>query len=329
VAIALALDRALFGSKGDPLTYPGELPSRPYLVEAERAHELGRDATGRLALRDDGQPVDLALRARGSAPMAERIPQIAYGANRDLVNISWKMRAYGQSGEAGSAVVLIPARLPNADVVACNLGYWGYLYGSVLLHAPPILDRPYLAGTSVEVALLFLDPAQLAAMHKSEGVPQTIATPRDAVSCDVALTRCFISDTGEEVEAQLYVLPLPYLSLDGGKTPTPFANVTSRHGRLNRWSQDEMWAAVADRLDLGDPAVVVATLHEAALQSRLGEGRVSDRTLDLYDMIRERIAMKLAFRDTDGIVRSGVDGCPGLLSYDQAWSDVRRSGANR
>lgn len=173
----LALDRALFGAEGDPLSYPGVLPTRPCLLDGRSVIDLAWDG-GRLLVADTLQGVDGYLTEAGAAPIALRTAQIAYGANRDLHNLAWKLSAYGQTDASSRLAILLPATLRDADIVASSIGYWGYVYSAVILHRPPMLVRPYLAGAEVEVALLLLDEHQVRAMHRSEGVPLGLVEQR-------------------------------------------------------------------------------------------------------------------------------------------------------
>lgn len=308
----------MFGGRGDPLSYPGEPPNEPVILHGNRLVPLAW-RRAQLVVKANGTPVDDILAQLGSAPLTGRVPQVAYGANRDLHNLAWKMQSYRDHEGVSSTVVVLPGELHDADVVACNIGYWGYIYAAALLHRPPALNRPYLAGGSVQVAVLFMDVEQMRAMHRSEGVPYNYDESRAGVSCDVAVTSCTVG-VNVDIRAQLYVLSLPFMSLDGGRSPAPFATV-KRSGRstLPRYEQRELWDRVSQQLDLGDPSAVVRTLQTDALSRRAGESGASETSRALYERVRAEIVERLRLVDADGVVRTGSDGVPELLSPRRAW----------
>jgi hypothetical protein len=181
----LATHESIFGPSGDPLEYPSDRPSDPYLVRGSVADRLDWDCDMAKARLEDGRSLPEVLAAGGAAPLEDRIVQVAFGANRDLANIAWKFTNYRNdpARDVSADLITLPAHIDDADVVACNIGYWGYVYAGLALHRPPFLDRPYLAGSRVPVTLLLLDEAQMHAVHLSEGVPRTAEEERQHVSC--------------------------------------------------------------------------------------------------------------------------------------------------
>lgn len=269
--------------------------------------------------------VDDVLQARGSAPVSERVASVAFGANRDLHNLSWKFaNYYDETGrEASGDLVVLPGSIPDADVVACNIGYWGYVYGALLLHRPPALDRPYLKAVRAPVAVLLLDEHQMHMLHASEGVPRPGDSERPGVSCDVALMDVEIG--GSTLAAQLYVLALPFLSLDGSR-PVAFETVeaTGRDEQTPVLSQLDMWREIWARLGLDErfgfgAETAIYRLQEAARHKRAG-GASDDTADQLYAEIRRAISEELTLKDADGRVRSAIDDMAAVLSPDEAWS---------
>jgi hypothetical protein len=320
-------EKAIFGTRGTPLDYPCELPDRPYLLLGDKAHEIDLAAPDGPTVRSTGQPVDDLLAARGSARLADRVASVAFGANRDMRNLAWKFSHYHDvTGRKPSGdLVLLPARIAAADVVACNIGYWGYVYAALLLHRPPALQRPYLDGASAPVAVLLLDEDQMHMLHESEGVPRQAETERPGVSCDVALIDVEVASIPARLEAQLYVLALPYLSLDG-RSPVAFQEVatTGRDPSIPALRQEEIWEAIWSRLDLKAEYGIemregIDRMQAAAQAKRSGEG--VDLAVDrMYADIRERISRELALIDEDDVARTAIDAMPGLLTPEQAWS---------
>ena len=314
----------MFARGGDPLSYPGTPPREPCLLLEDEAWSLSWEDTGRVTVTETGARVDSVLERRGAAPLSERTPQIAYGANRDIRNLAWKLKAYAQAAHVSRDVVIVPVHVPDADVVACNIGYWGYVYAALCLHRPPELDRPYLRGASMPAALLLLDRDQVHAMHRSEGVPLDASESRAGVSCDVASAACTVDASGEQIDAQSYVLSLPFMSFDGGRTPAPFAAVSTGGVQLPRYTEAQLWSRIFDTLDLGrefeSVGALVNLLKEGASSRQAGDPGTSGQSRHTYEYIRERISHELALVDCDGRTRTGSDDCPGLLPLDAAWA---------
>jgi hypothetical protein len=318
-------EQAIFGELGSPLDYPCQLPDRPYLLLGDEAHEIDVTELEQPTVKETGERVDEVLAARGSALLADRIASVAFGANRDLRNLAWKFAHYHDAAgrKPSGDLVLLPGRTPGADVVACNVGYWGYVYAALLLHRPPALRRTYLESTNAPVAVLLLDEDQMHMLHESEGVPRRRTTARPGVSCDVALIDVEVA--ARRLEAQLYVLALPYLSFDG-RTPVPFREVTTsgRDPSISAMSQVEIWEAIWSRLDLRSSYGIemregIGRLRAAA-QAKRARGVVDREAEGMYADIRERISRELALADEDGVIRTALDDMPGLLTPEQAWS---------
>jgi len=321
----LSLDHALFGAQGDPLSYPGILPTGPCLLDGRSVIDLIWDGP-RLLLADTLEGVDDYLRRAGAAPIAQRTAQIGYGANRDLHNLAWKLKAYAESEASSRLAIVLPATLCDADIVASNIGYWGYVYSGVILHRPPSLSRPYLAGAGVEVALLLLDEHQVKAMHLSEGVPLGPVERRPGVSCDVAVASCNLRGTALELDAQIYVSSYEFMSLDGHR-PMAFAAV-GRHGGggIPRLTQREMWEQIAARLDLGPVDVVVATLRAGALARAAGNPGPSEQTYELYHRIHQGISREMSLSEPGGVPQTAVHNPTQMLSEQAAWAGEPRVG---
>ena len=318
-------EQSIFGRDGNPLDYPSRLPESPTLLLGTEAHAIDADDLAALRLSGTGELVDDVLRARGSAPLGKRVVSVAFGANRDLRNLAWKFANYHDATgrEPSGDLVVVPASIPDADVVASNIGYWGYVYGALILHRPPELERPYLRGTRAPVALLLVDEHQMHMLHASEGVPRPGESERGGVSCDVALIDVEVG--GRTLAAQLYLVAMPYLSFDGGR-PVAFENVASS-GRSERthvlapleiWQ--EVWARLGLRSRLGlEPETAIDRLRQAARRRRAG-GVVDPAADRLYTDLRCAISQMLPLEDADGRVRTATDGMPRTLSATEAWS---------
>jgi hypothetical protein len=171
-----------------PATYPGLVPPHPYLLVGADVHPLvvRWSPSGALAVElPDGTPVDDVLRRHGAAPLAERVPAVAYGANRGPDSLALKFAHHGRgSGHPVPDFVLddadrsrppTPGRGPeppvpvvpvlvgaveDVDAVGAAMASQGYVYAD-------IVDSP---GTTLEVRIPLLDVHQLAAIHDSEAL---------------------------------------------------------------------------------------------------------------------------------------------------------------
>lgn len=143
-----------------PATYPGSAPDHPYLLLGDRVVPLDVRLRGdvlRVTLAD-GTPVDDVLRRVGVAPLAERVPMVAYGANRSPHSLALKFAQH--PGAAEAAVPVLAGTVGDVDVVGAALSSQGFFYAD-------LAESP---GTRVSVLLTLLDAVQLVAIHDSEQI---------------------------------------------------------------------------------------------------------------------------------------------------------------
>jgi hypothetical protein len=161
-----------------PTTYPGAAPDHSYLLVRDHVAPLvaGVAADGSLALTlADGTALEVVLDRLGAAPLAERIPVVAYGANRGPRTLALKLAHRPRAGRGLAArdapgglagppppvvVPVLRAVVADLDVVAAGLSRQGFA-------AADLIASP---GTRVEVMITLLDADQAAAVHDSEGV---------------------------------------------------------------------------------------------------------------------------------------------------------------
>lgn len=316
--------RAIYDPSGNPLDYPGRIVSAPLLVTDGGYCPLTHARDFSLFRLDDGRTVDDVLATRGEAPLSQRVAQIAFGANRNLENIAWKFRNYHAADHSISQdFVALPAVIRNADVVACNIGYWGYVYGGLLTATASCGFRDYLLGSACPVTLLLLDESQMKAVHKSEGVPLPGEAPH-GVACGVSDVEVSLSAT-VTCRAQVYSLSVPFLSFDGQR-PVAFDAVATR-GRNGypALRQDEMFARINALLQAEAPrpgrVPIAQTLHARALDL-LRQGAHATRAMThdpLFATTRRALAEAYVLRDADGQVRTGLDGVHPIRSPADAW----------
>lgn len=316
--------------KGDPLGYPNRLHDVPVVMSKDICWELEwRWPDGQTVINGTGQSLNDFLLKRGAAPIEERIPQIAFGANRDLVNIAWKLRNYsdGSGGKVSRDIIVLPGKIYDADVVACNIGYWGYIYAALIMHQQYRVERPYLKGVTAPVAILLLDRGQVNAMHDSEGVIKSPLEDRPMVNCDVAMANITLPG-GYGINAQLYSLALPFLSFDGFY-PVPFKEVRSsgRNPDCPALSQTEMFKNILDVMGISmSVQQVVSTIRAGGHKRKKGLIGYSDKGQKLYESIRTAIIENHCLKDHDGVVRCGSQDMGNVLLPSQAWEFTETMG---
>ena len=179
-----------------PETYPGDCPAGSYLLLDDQVHPIGFERPGPLAsahtLIDDRRVrVDDLLRARGLAPLADRFPSLAYGANRNPGTLAIKMEHYGYQGpDDGLVVPVLRGATTARDVVGCGLSGQGYLYADLLVAEDPRDEA------RVEAWFPLLDDDQLRVMHDGEHVGEGLYT--------VARYSSWLDDVGGPVDALGY-----------------------------------------------------------------------------------------------------------------------------
>jgi len=206
--------------------YPYEAPSRSFLYRDGAEHPLPVSDSGHL-------PVD-QWRREG------RVPVLAYGANRSATALARKFASW----PSHSTIPVTHARLDDHDIV-----YSAHLsrYGS----APAKIE--HVAGVTVEVGVIWLDPAQLARMHETEGALNYRFD---------RLHRLSLTFPGLETvleQAHAYVGLRPTLSRDGA--PIPLAAIRAESRRHRALNQAEVLEHIRDRLAPG------ATMDDFILQT--------------------------------------------------------------
>ena len=320
-SVTVNVEQSMYSETGDPLCYPCSLANEPLLIRCGEMIPIHWNwPDEKPSSKVDRMDVDTLLRESGATSIQGRVAQIAFGANRDVRNVLWKLNHSGRGKNISRDLIVVPAYIDDADVVACNLGYWGYIYGALLLHRPPDLNRPYLSGARTPVCVLLLDRMQMDCLHASEGVLKAGDEKRPYLNCDVAHLDVTLIN-GVVISAQLYALSLPFLSYDN-ETPVAFSRVqtANRPKRLRSMSQLEMLNRLAREIDLdiprpfrNHPGQWIAT---ALRQHRMnGHGQHSD----LYRYLRAQIIERLCLHDEDKVVRCGNDGLSRVMSINDAW----------
>ncbi len=152
-----------------PEHYPGECPDGDYLLWNRHVHALEHRAATGLSLRGEGpRSLDALLASLGLPGLAERVPVLAYGANRNPATLHLKLLNYGYRPPNGRdhCLPVLHGELHGADVAASGLHGHGYLYGELLLNSEHTRDS--VLGSRI----CMVDEDQLRALNESEEVRQ-------------------------------------------------------------------------------------------------------------------------------------------------------------
>ena len=131
--------------------YPGAVPPVSYVHADGVARGIASGAV-------DGLPLDAWLRAQGAAPLAGRLPVLAYGSNRSPSKITWLRRELGLGADP---VVVLRARTTGvAAVWAAGLRARDGARPAVLAAAPGVVE---------DHAVWLATPDQIAVLDRCEG----------------------------------------------------------------------------------------------------------------------------------------------------------------
>jgi hypothetical protein len=318
------LNKAIYDPKGNPLTYPGEMPESPVLVMDNEAIAVNASDDYRSFHLADGRNLDEILISRGLAPVSERIAQVAFGANRNIENLVWKFKHYlAQNRSINQELLILPATIPNAEVVACNIGYWGYVYAGLLTTTSDFKFREPIMGTRCPVTLLLLDEEQLKAIHHSEGV-MLPGEEQPGVSCKISDLRVDLSPD-ISCPAQVYSLAVPFLSFDGHQ-PVAFKMVkTQNRGEYEALDQIDLFQRINDVTGTEKPLAgrvpIAQGLREKALKLMKQNVFATRKMMQdkVFATIRETLSEDFKLRDSDGVIRMGLEGVYPVRSIDEAW----------
>jgi hypothetical protein len=213
-----------------PTTYPGAAPDHHYLLVDDRVVPLVVESVGdRLSLAlADGTAVDDVLARAGLAPLADRVPMLAYGANRVPHTLAVKFAHHGYRNPEGTvAVPVLAGSVAGLDVVAAGLSSQGFVYADL---APS-------PGTRVSAMLTLLDRDQAAAVHESEGVGRAVY--------DCAWLPGFtVAGTSRELDVLAYAGCQPVFVSPATGSPLAFSAIAATGRRLVAYPQVELLAHV-------------------------------------------------------------------------------------
>ncbi len=175
-----------------------------------------------------------ALDAVGADPRAKRTPILAIGSNRAPVQLARKFADFPKP----CAVIVARAVLKDFDVVyGAGIAGYGAVGGATLAPSP---------GTAVEVWATWLDDAQLARMHETEGLAAGVYALLELQQIDL------VFDAGPVWSSVLaYVQRSGALNLGGA--PTALAEIPAKGRRFQALRQTELQGLLRDRFAPGLP----------------------------------------------------------------------------
>jgi hypothetical protein len=317
------LNKAIYDPNGNPLTYPGERPEHPTLVMDNETYVVNVSNDYQSFLLEDGRDIDEIFKSRGLVPVSERIAQVAFGANRNIENLVWKFKHYlAQNHSINQEILILPATIPDAEVVACNIGYWGYVYAGLLTTTNAVNIRKYLNGTQCPVTLILLDEQQMKAVHQSEGV-LTLGAEPPGVSCKIS---DITVDLSPEVSclAQVYSLAVPFLSFDGH--PLAYKSVNTRNrGNYKALNQQQLFEQINQHTGIEEyqpgRVPIAETLREKTL-NMMKQNIDATRNISkdsLYASVRKSLLENFPLRDSDNQIRMGLEGIYPIRDNIEAW----------
>ena len=237
--------------------YPYHAPSHSYLFVNGTAHEIDGFRgdpvlDGEIYVNDERLPATRFLRRIGvhaPAGLAARTPVIAHGSNAAPEQLARKFAGLDDD-------VIIPVMrggLSDHDVV-----YAAHFtaYGSI----PATLEVS--PGTTAEIAVIYLTDAQLARMHKTEGLGASYVFGR--------LGGIFLDVDGLDPLTEAHV----YLTLHGAAMladkPVALSSVNAHHRRFTAQPMAAMLALARDHLapGLGLDAFILGTIGDETLRRK-------------------------------------------------------------
>jgi len=244
-----------------PGSYPGEHPESAFaLVDTDvvaLAWANPPDLAG-IGLAASGSLAGL-LAERGLPALADRVPVLAYGGNRNPATLELKLRHYHYSSPGcGIVLPVLRARLRGFDVVAGGLSSQGYLFAD--LHGDESTR-----DVELDVHVLLLDDDQLRVMHESEG---TATGQYDVVVLGgTSLVGPTAAEGALAVLAYVGTAPVVVSPLTG--TPLALSTVRARGRRLPEFDCVGMLAHVLEGMDvLAEVDAVVAGTGAAPTDAR-------------------------------------------------------------
>lgn len=180
----------------------------------------------------DVNSIARALEQVGADPRAKRTPVLAIGSNRAPRQLARKFADFSKP----CAVIVAKAKLKDFDVVyGAGISSYGAVGGATLAPSP---------GTTVEIWATWLDDAQLARMHETEGLSAGVYGYLELRRIDLQF------DAGPAWESALiYVQRHGALNLGG--EPAALAEIPAEGRRFQALRQGQLQMMLRDRFAPG------------------------------------------------------------------------------
>ena len=167
----------------------------------------------------------------GYDSIGERIPIIAFGANRNVENLIWKMKKYGASDQA---IISFPAYIENAESVVSSIFYSGHFYSDI------IFNTCFSQNTILEASLLLLSKEQIYALNKSENVPKENSD--NHWGAKIASISAIVPILGyQRIKALIYVSETIILNHPENGKPVAFRDVFAFNRNISEYSQEQLY----------------------------------------------------------------------------------------
>lgn len=163
--------------------------------------------------------------------ISNRIPVIAFGANRNVENLLWKLKKYDASDRV---IIALPAYIENAESVVSSIFYFGHFYSDI------IFDTPYSQNTILESTLLLLSAEQVYALNKSENVPEKDINSHWGAK--IATINVVVPILGKKrIKALIYVSETIILNHPVYRKPVAFRDVFAYNRNIPEYSQKQLY----------------------------------------------------------------------------------------
>ena len=303
-----------------PETYPGKFPSSSYLLCNDRVHPVlpGDDPFSYMVLTaGEWESIESFLQHGHFSPLSNRIPVLAYGANRNPATLHIKLRDYEYEAGQGSCIPALKGNLDGADIVACGLHGQGYLYGELLI------DTEFTRSTLLDVSILLLDIAQLRVMNDSEGV-------RSGLYTLAAVPGILTEGNDREISSLAYVANERVWVSPALDSPISYSSAPALGRSLPEMSATNMLEHVIDTLHLtheiiaatamSDPPLLASELAKYLNGQWWYNFNTGNRPIRGYQQIRELFLERMAestipIRTIDRLRRDSI-----CLELEQAYA---------
>lgn len=217
------------------LIYPGKILTYPWACVRDSVYPIMIEdsdiAKSQIIIGDKFIKIEDYLSEEGSDPLEKRIPVIAFGANRNIENLVWKMKRYDVSDDV---IIALPAYIENSESVVSSIFFSGHFYSDI------IFNDQYCENTVLEATLLLLSVKQVYAINKSENVPK--AEIENHWGAKLAYINTLVPTLGYgRIKALIYVSETMIMRHPKYDTPIAFRDVFAFNRKIPEYSQMQLY----------------------------------------------------------------------------------------